>query len=46
MSEIAEFLHIGAEPITPIILKGIHKKLPALKLEFAEIDAPKSPHLA
>ena len=46
MSEIAEFLHHGAEQITPKILEGIHKKLPALKLEFAEIDAPKFPHLA
>jgi len=46
MSEIAEFLHHGAELITPKILEGIHKKLPALKLKFAEIDAPKYPHLA
>ena len=46
MSEIAEFLHHGAEQITPKILEGIHKKLPALKLEFAEINAPKYPHLA
>ncbi len=45
MSEIAEFLHHGAEQITPKILERIHKKLPALKLEFAEIDAPKYPHL-
>ena len=45
MSEIAEFLHHGAERITPKILEGIHKKLPALKLEFAEINAPKYPHL-
>ena len=46
MSEIAAFLHHGAEQITPEILEGIHKKLPALKLEFAEINAPKYPHLA
>jgi len=46
MSEIAEFLHHGAELITPKILEGIHKKLPALKLKFTEIDAPKYPHLA
>ncbi len=45
MSEIAEFLHHGAEQITPKILDGIHKKLPALKLEFAEINAPEFPHL-
>ena len=40
MSEIAEFLHHGAEQISPKMLQGIHKKLPALKLEIAEIDAP------
>ena len=45
MSEIAEFLHHGAEQITPKILDGIHKKLPARKLEFAEINAPEFPHL-
>ena len=45
MSEIVEFLHHGAEQITPKILRGIHKKLPALKLQFAEIYAPKFPHL-
>ena len=45
MSEIIEFLHHGAEQITPKILRGIHKKLPALKLQFAEINAPKFPHL-
>ncbi len=45
MSEIVEFLHHGAEQITPKILRGIHKKLPALKLQFAEINAPKFPHL-
>ena len=45
MSEIAKFLHHGAEQITPKILEGIHKKLPALKLEIAEIDAPEYPHL-
>ena len=45
MSEIAEFLHHGAEQITPKILHGIHKKLPALKLQFAEISAPEFPHL-
>jgi uncharacterized membrane protein YkvA (DUF1232 family) len=28
------------------MLRSIHKKLPMLKLEFAEIDDPKYPHLA
>jgi len=45
MSEIAQFLHRGAGRITPRILKGIHKKLPLLKVEFATINAPKYPHL-
>lgn len=45
MSEIVEFLHHGAEQITPKILRGIHKKLPTLKLQFAQINAPKFPHL-
>lgn len=45
MSDIAEFVQHGAAQITPRILKGIHKKLPFLKLEFAQIDAPKQPHL-
>ena len=45
MSEIAKFLHHGAEQITPKTLRGIHKKLPALKLNFAEINAPEYPHL-
>ena len=31
--------------ITPAILKGVHRKLPFLKLKFAEINDPKFPHL-
>lgn len=45
MSEIVQFVHHGAGKITPRILKGIHKKLPFLKVEFATIHAPKYPHL-
>ena len=45
MSEIAEFVKHGGEQITPRILAGIHKKLPLLKLEFAQINDPKFPHL-
>ena len=45
MAEIAKFVHHGTARITPGILKGVHKKLPYLKLEFAEINAPKFPHL-
>lgn len=45
MSEIVEFVHHNAARVTPKILHGIHQKLPQLKLEFAEIHAPKYPHL-
>lgn len=45
MAEIVKFLHHGAGAITPKILAGVHKKLPFLKLEFVEINAPKYPHL-
>ena len=46
MGEIVKFVHNGASKITPKILRGIHKKLPLLKLEFANINDPKHPHLA
>ena len=45
MSEIVDYLHHGASKITPKILKGIHKNLPYLKIEFAQIDDPNHPHL-
>jgi uncharacterized membrane protein YkvA (DUF1232 family) len=45
MSEISMFVRRGAGQITPQILKGVHKKLPFLKVEFAQIHAPKFPHL-
>ncbi len=45
MSEIADFVHHNAAKVTPSILHGVHHKLPQLKLEFAEIHAPKFPHL-
>ena len=45
MSDIAEFVHQNAAKVTPVILRGIHQQLPRLKLEFAEIHAPKYPHL-
>lgn len=45
MPEIVEYLHHGATKVTPRILKGIHKNLPYLKIEFAQIDEPKYPHL-
>jgi len=45
MSEIVEFVDHGAAQITPKILRGVHKKLPFLKMEFTQINAPKYPHL-
>ncbi len=45
MSEIAKFVRRGAARITPQILKGVHKKLPMLKVEFAQINSPQYPHL-
>ncbi len=45
MAEIAKFVRHGAGTITPKVLAGVHKKLPFLKLEFAQINAPKFPHL-
>jgi len=46
MGEIVKFVHSGAGKITPQILKGIHKKMPMLKLKFANIQDAKYPHLA
>jgi len=45
MSEIVQFVHHGVAQITPEILRGVHKKLPFLKMEFTQINAPKYPHL-
>jgi uncharacterized membrane protein YkvA (DUF1232 family) len=45
MAEIANLVHRGTASITPTILKGVHKKLPFLKLKFTEFDDPCFPHL-
>jgi len=45
MSELSKFVHRGASRITPNIVKGVYKKLPMLKLQFAQIHAPNFPHL-
>ena len=45
MAELADFVHGGAAKITPRVLRGIYKKLPMMKVEFAQIHAPKFPHL-
>jgi uncharacterized membrane protein YkvA (DUF1232 family) len=45
MPDIADFVHRGSAMITPQILKGVHKKLPFLKLKFTELEDPAFPHL-
>ena len=45
MLEIANLVHRGTAAITPNILKGVHKRLPYLKLKFTELDDPAYPHL-
>jgi uncharacterized membrane protein YkvA (DUF1232 family) len=45
MPELADFVHRGAAKITPQIVRGVYKKLPVMKLEFAQIEAPNYPHL-
>jgi uncharacterized membrane protein YkvA (DUF1232 family) len=45
MAEIAKFVQHGASRVTPQMLKGVYKKLPMLKVEFANINAPRFPHL-
>jgi uncharacterized membrane protein YkvA (DUF1232 family) len=45
MQELAHLVQRGTAAITPSILKGIHKKLPYLKLKFTELDDPEYPHL-
>lgn len=45
MAELADFVRRGAAKITPQIARGVYKKLPLLKVEFAQIHAPKFPHL-
>lgn len=46
MAEVANFVRRGASMITPRILKGVHRKLPFLKLKFTELDDPAFPHLS
>ena len=46
MPEIAKFVHRGCAMITPTILKGVHKRLPFLKLKFTEFENPAFPQLS
>ena len=45
MAELVKFVHHGASRITMQVINGVYKKLPVLKVEFAQINAPKYPHL-
>ena len=45
MSEIVHFVHHGASLITPKVAEDLLRELPLLKVEFAQINAPKFPHL-
>jgi uncharacterized membrane protein YkvA (DUF1232 family) len=46
MPEIAKFVQRGSAMITPKILKGVHKRLPFLKLKFTEFENRAFPHLS
>lgn len=45
MSEIVEFVNHGAALVTPQVAEDLLHKLPIWKAEFAQINAPKFPHL-
>jgi uncharacterized membrane protein YkvA (DUF1232 family) len=45
MPEIAAYLNHGASLITPAVMEKALRKLPLWKAEFAQINAPKFPHL-
>jgi uncharacterized membrane protein YkvA (DUF1232 family) len=46
MPEIVNFVRRGAAMITPKVLKGVHKRLPFLKLKFTEFEDDAFPHLS
>lgn len=45
MAELADFVRSNAGKINNEVLKRVYKKLPLLKLEFAQVHAPNFPHL-
>lgn len=45
MAELADFVRANAAKIDSLMLNRIYKKLPMLKLEFAQLHAPCCPHL-
>lgn len=46
MGEISDFVQRGAAKITPVDLERVHRNIPLLKLEFADIKDPHHPHLS
>ena len=45
MSEIVQFVNRGASFITPAVTEKVLRSLPFWKVEFAQINAPRFPHL-
>jgi len=45
MAELADFVRRGAARVTPQVLRGVYKKLPMWRVEFAQLEAPNYPHL-
>jgi uncharacterized membrane protein YkvA (DUF1232 family) len=45
MPEIAQYVQKNGEAVTPAVLAKIMKNLPLWKAEYAQISAPKQPHL-
>ena len=45
MSEIVEFVNLGAARITPAIVEQVMRHLPLWKVEFTQINEPNFPHL-
>jgi len=45
MSEIVQFVRHGASFVTPNVVEKVLRNLPLWKAEFAQINAPRFPHL-
>lgn len=45
MSEFAAYVHEAGSKVTPAMLERVVRQLPAWKLEFTQIRAPRFPHL-
>lgn len=45
MAEIVDYVNRGAAQITPQVVENLLRRLPLWKAEFAQINAPKFPHL-